>query len=219
MATTDRSPKRSRIDDSQALAGSGNNKSNISGSPGKQSLDKASSLSASSSANSGLGPYGSSGQREVVQQQECKLGDNSSSSADASLDPLLDDMVMLDRWGLTRCDLHKPIRKLLTPAAGNDSIVTKPPTDTLALKHLLPGQGQLPARSAVEANVSRQFLEDAFKSDIGCPVCLEPLKNTWTVMACLHRFCSDCFHRSLRMELGSTLSNKECPLCRFVVVA
>lgn len=27
------------------------------------------------------------------------------------------------------------------------------------------------------------------------------------------RFCSECFHRSLRMELGSN-SNKECPLCR-----
>ena len=49
--------------------------------------------------------------------------------------------------------------------------------------------------------------------EITCPICLGPLTKTVTIQACLHRFCSECFHRSLRMELG-TNSQKECPLCR-----
>lgn len=29
------------------------------------------------------------------------------------------------------------------------------------------------------------------------------LEKTWTVTACLHRFCSNCLHKSLRMQLGN----------------
>ena len=45
-----------------------------------------------------------------------------------------------------------------------------------------------------------------------CPICLGVLRNTVTVMQCLHRFCSDCMERNLR-----SMSKKQCPACRIHV--
>jgi len=50
--------------------------------------------------------------------------------------------------------------------------------------------------------------------ELKCGICLGTIDRTWAVTACIHRFCSDCLHRSLRMELGSQKMNHECPLCR-----
>jgi len=44
--------------------------------------------------------------------------------------------------------------------------------------------------------------------ELTCPVCLGILHHTMTVMECLHRFCSSCISKSLR------LGKKECPTCR-----
>jgi len=44
--------------------------------------------------------------------------------------------------------------------------------------------------------------------ELTCPVCLGILHNSMTVMECLHRFCSSCISKSLR------LGKKECPTCR-----
>jgi len=44
--------------------------------------------------------------------------------------------------------------------------------------------------------------------DLTCPICLNIIHNTLTVMECLHRFCSNCISKSLRM------GKKECPTCR-----
>jgi len=44
--------------------------------------------------------------------------------------------------------------------------------------------------------------------ELTCPICLGILHNTMTVMECLHRFCSGCISKSLR------LGKKECPTCR-----
>jgi len=44
--------------------------------------------------------------------------------------------------------------------------------------------------------------------DLTCPICLNIIHNTLTVMECLHRFCSSCISKSLRM------GKKECPTCR-----
>eukprot|EP01119_Soliformovum_irregulare_P022179 TRINITY_DN7534_c0_g1_i3.p1 TRINITY_DN7534_c0_g1~~TRINITY_DN7534_c0_g1_i3.p1 ORF type:complete len:190 (+),score=10.14 TRINITY_DN7534_c0_g1_i3:29-598(+) len=44
--------------------------------------------------------------------------------------------------------------------------------------------------------------------ELTCAVCLGILHNTLTVMECLHRFCSGCITKSLR------LGKKECPTCR-----
>jgi len=44
--------------------------------------------------------------------------------------------------------------------------------------------------------------------ELTCPVCLGILRNTMTVMECLHRFCEECISKSLRM------GKKECPSCR-----
>jgi len=55
--------------------------------------------------------------------------------------------------------------------------------------------------------------ENLFHNEIMCPICLDVLDTTWTVMACLHRFCSDCLQKTLRMDRGPNQSH-ECPLCR-----
>lgn len=67
------------------------------------------------------------------------------------------------------------------------------------------------ATVAVQSNESLDFL---FADEIKCPICLEILDKTWTVSACLHRFCCECLHKSLRQELGSQRATHECPLCR-----
>eukprot|EP00039_Didymoeca_costata_P000923 m.48071 g.48071 ORF g.48071 m.48071 type:complete len:272 (+) comp10550_c0_seq1:170-985(+) len=41
-----------------------------------------------------------------------------------------------------------------------------------------------------------------------CPVCLSILTSTMTTKDCLHRFCSECISKALRMN------KKECPTCR-----
>jgi hypothetical protein len=55
---------------------------------------------------------------------------------------------------------------------------------------------------------------DDLEEELRCPVCLGQIEKTWTVMSCLHRFCSECLHRALRMDLGAKKSFHECPSCR-----
>lgn len=45
-------------------------------------------------------------------------------------------------------------------------------------------------------------------TDLTCRVCLGIIRNCYTVMECLHRFCSECIEKSLR------LGQKQCPSCR-----
>eukprot|EP00466_Bigelowiella_natans_P012593 jgi/Bigna1/52194/estExt_Genewise1Plus.C_60119 len=45
-------------------------------------------------------------------------------------------------------------------------------------------------------------------SDFTCPICLGILRDTMTVMECLHRFCRECIELSIRM------GQKQCPACR-----
>lgn len=35
--------------------------------------------------------------------------------------------------------------------------------------------------------------------DLTCPVCLGIIRDTRTMMECLHRFCADCISKSLRL--------------------
>ena len=67
-----------------------------------------------------------------------------------------------------------------------------------------------PSSNATFIELDESILED----DLKCPVCLGILDTTYTVMACLHRFCSECLHRSLRIELAPGKSSHECPSCR-----
>jgi len=48
-------------------------------------------------------------------------------------------------------------------------------------------------------------------SELLCPICLGILHNPVVVMECLHRFCSECIEKCLR------LGRKECPSCRIHV--
>jgi hypothetical protein len=126
-----------------------------------------------------------------------------------------ENLVSLGQWGLTRCDLQRPIRQFLPETievSKSADSTTKSPTRSRRTEDSVSKSGTVQEPAVLR--LPRLPIE-AFTNDISCPVCLETYNKTWTVMSCLHRFCSDCFHRSLRMELGSQ-SNKECPLCRLV---
>jgi len=60
--------------------------------------------------------------------------------------------------------------------------------------------------------VSEDVINSLFMEDLKCRVCLGVLENTLTT-TCLHRFCSECLHRALRVELGAK-QHHECPSCR-----
>lgn len=60
--------------------------------------------------------------------------------------------------------------------------------------------------------ISDDVIESLFSEDLKCRVCLGVLESTLAT-TCLHRFCSECLHRSLRMELGPKMHH-ECPSCR-----
>lgn len=61
-------------------------------------------------------------------------------------------------------------------------------------------------------NLIEVHFENIF-DDLKCPICLGVLDKTWAVMACLHRFCSECLHKTLRADLGPN-RHHECPACR-----
>jgi len=86
-----------------------------------------------------------------------------------------------------------PIRKLLPP-------------------HLIDEHGTL-IETVVILDVTE---EETFEREITCVVCLSPPDSTVAVMACLHRFCSECFNRCLRKNIGSgsQKAQNECPICR-----
>lgn len=44
--------------------------------------------------------------------------------------------------------------------------------------------------------------------ELTCPVCLGIIHDTMTVLECMHRFCSECIEKCLR------IGKKECPACR-----
>uniref|UniRef100_A0A183BYW3 RING-type E3 ubiquitin transferase n=1 Tax=Globodera pallida TaxID=36090 RepID=A0A183BYW3_GLOPA len=55
--------------------------------------------------------------------------------------------------------------------------------------------------------LKRSELIDTLGTEFSCPICLDLLKNTM-VTECLHRFCSECIHKSIYK------GNRECPTCR-----
>lgn len=60
---------------------------------------------------------------------------------------------------------------------------------------------------------SKKLVDDFLMTDLKCPICLGPIIKAVTASPCLHRFCSLCLQRSLRVELGSK-SYHDCPSCR-----
>ena len=90
-------------------------------------------------------------------------------------------------------DSNNPIRKLLPPQlADQDGTLF----DTVLI-----------------LNVTE---DESFEKDFRCVVCLYPPVSTNAVMACLHRFCSECFNKCLRKKIrnGSLKGQNECPICR-----
>jgi hypothetical protein len=62
-------------------------------------------------------------------------------------------------------------------------------------------------------DVDLSVLEDIISEDMKCPICLGPIDTTLTATTCLHRFCSECLERSLRVNLGPK-DHHDCPSCR-----
>jgi hypothetical protein len=60
--------------------------------------------------------------------------------------------------------------------------------------------------------VENSVIDSLCTDDLKCGVCWG-LLDTTLATTCLHRFCSECLHRSLRMELGPK-AHHECPSCR-----
>lgn len=86
-------------------------------------------------------------------------------------------------YGLNLYDLNRTIRKL--PEKDNNAATIEVPNEVIA---------------------------SLISEDLKCRVCLGKLENTLAT-TCLHRFCSDCLQRTLRMELGAKMHH-ECPSCR-----
>lgn len=93
--------------------------------------------------------------------------------------------------GLTLFDQHRGPRRLFS-----DSTIAE-------------DGSKVPATISVPDDV----VDSLFREDLKCGVCLGTLNITLTITQCFHRFCSECLHRSLRMELGPK-SHHECPSCR-----
>lgn len=62
-------------------------------------------------------------------------------------------------------------------------------------------------------SVPRSTLEGIISEDMKCPICLGTIDVTLTVTTCLHRFCTECLERSLRVNLGPK-DHHDCPACR-----
>lgn len=60
----------------------------------------------------------------------------------------------------------------------------------------------------IKTDETIELSQRTLNQELTCPVCLGILRNTMTVMECLHRFCDECISKSLR------LGRKECPTCR-----
>ena len=65
-----------------------------------------------------------------------------------------------------------------------------------------------PVRAALASGTKCIVPARHFNVEFTCPICLGLLRQTLTVMECLHRFCSECINKCLRVGL------KECPKCR-----
>lgn len=91
----------------------------------------------------------------------------------------------------------------------SDSIASMPPIRRLLPPHLLDENGTS-IRTVLVVDMKK---EETFET---CVVCLSPPVNTIAIMACLHRFCSDCYNHFLQKNYKSESreSQNECPICR-----
>jgi len=53
----------------------------------------------------------------------------------------------------------------------------------------------------------------AIRGELSCPICFRVMRETVVVKQCLHRFCSQCIQKSLRV------ARKECPICRIPIAS
>lgn len=83
-------------------------------------------------------------------------------------------------------------------------------THTLANQAAQDGDGTAAARS-LPLGPGPTVIDmdtDEINDDLSCPICLGVIRKAVTTIECLHRFCTECIEKSLR------LGQKECPTCR-----
>uniref|UniRef100_A0A7S3Z9M5 RING-type E3 ubiquitin transferase n=1 Tax=Lotharella globosa TaxID=91324 RepID=A0A7S3Z9M5_9EUKA len=68
-----------------------------------------------------------------------------------------------------------------------------------------------PVRRATNKDSEITLRVRTLNADFTCPICLGIMRDTMTVMECLHRFCRECIEMSIRM------GRKQCPSCRVKV--
>jgi len=70
---------------------------------------------------------------------------------------------------------------------------------------------ETPVRRATKDDTEITLRVRTLNADFTCPICLGIMRDTMTVMECLHRFCRECIEMSIRM------GRKQCPSCRVKV--
>lgn len=62
-------------------------------------------------------------------------------------------------------------------------------------------------------HIPMSVIEKIYTDEFKCPICLDTLTQTWAVTSCLHRFCRECLHQSLRIPVTPNKTH-ECPYCK-----
>lgn len=72
---------------------------------------------------------------------------------------------------------------------------------------------KLTINSQTTLTIPLSVITNIIEEDMKCPICLGTIDITSSVTTCLHRFCSKCLERSLRVDLGPK-GHHDCPACR-----
>eukprot|EP00981_Chlorochromonas_danica_P009920 scaffold2913_cov181-Ochromonas_danica.AAC.14 len=72
---------------------------------------------------------------------------------------------------------------------------------------------KLALNSPTMLTIPLSAITNIIEEDMKCPICLGTIDTTSSVTTCLHRFCSKCLERSLRVDLGPK-GHHDCPACR-----
>eukprot|EP00937_MAST-01D_sp_MAST-1D-sp2_P002455 g2455.t1 len=102
----------------------------------------------------------------------------------------------------------EPRRTRTQLAAAVTSSPASPPKPASDISGLTLFEEHRAPRAVVDKGRTVPVAIGTLNRELICPICLEVLRDTKVVKHCLHRFCSECIERCLR------LGNSECPTCR-----
>jgi len=111
----------------------------------------------------------------------------SASSASYAINPISDYEEPISIPGLTLYDIHRVPRKCIQDE-----------------NHMVTVRLRGSNRGGTVTNASKDSVDSIFR----CPICLCYMRKASIVMVCLHRFCSACIEKCIRV------GKRECPSCR-----